>query len=78
MRSATVAQLIETSTTKNVFLWYRFQMDAHFFFEAKNDGHSNRMLVERERISFLKFRLTFTLTKYVKKSSSMLISFFEV
>ena len=38
---------IETSTTKSVFLWYRFQRDVHLF---------------------LKFRITFTWTKFLEKS----------
>ena len=34
-------------------------------------------LLKGNDISFLKFRMTFTLAKYVEKSSSMLISFLK-
>ena len=40
-----VVWLIETSTTKNVFLWYRFQRDVrvHLSFEVLDDVHINRI-----------------------------------
>ena len=39
-----VAWLIGTSTTKNVFLWYRFQGHVHLSFEVFNDVHLNKII----------------------------------